>query len=72
MCETADISPLLSPQPNTQPMYHTFSNYTTHLNEEGPGGLLAHTGALQGLENFQLVCDTSCNSTIDHSCYKPV
>ena len=49
MGETADTSPLLSPQPNTQPMYHTFSNYITHLNEEGPGGLLAHTGCSSGL-----------------------
>ena len=72
MCETADTSPLLSPQPNTQPIYHAFSNYITHLNEEGPRDLLAHMGALSGQGNYQSVCDTTCNSTVNHSLYKPV
>ena len=39
-------------------MYHALSNYITHLNEEGPRGLLAHKGALLGLENYQSVCGT--------------
>ena len=41
-----------------------FSKYITHLNEEGPRDLLAHKGAPQGLENYQLVCGTFCDSTV--------
>ena len=72
MCETTDTSPLLSPQPNTHPMYHAFSNYITHLNAGGPGGPPACKDVVLGRAMSQWGYDTSSSNTIDHSCYKPV
>ena len=65
MCDTADISPLLSPHPNS-PCF--LSIYITHLTVGGPGGPPAHVGGPLGLEN----CQWEFDGNASHSCCKSV
>ena len=64
MCDTADISPLLSPHP-TSPCF--LNTYITHLTMGGPGGPLAHTGGPLDPENYLLALCTAINGNASHS-----
>ena len=69
MCDTADISPLSSPHPNS-PCF--LSTYITHLTMGGPGGPLAHTDGLLGLGNYLLALNIADDSNTSHSYCKSV
>ena len=69
MCDTADISPLLSPHPNS-PCF--LSTYITHLTTGGPGGPLAHTGGPWGPVNYLLALSTKADGNACHSYCKSV
>ena len=69
MCDTADISPLLSPHPNSPCL---LSTYITHLTKGGPGGPPGHTHVLWGLVNCWWAPYSIANNTACHSYCKSV
>ena len=69
MCDTADVSPLLPPHPNSPCL---LSTYITHLTTGGPGDPLAHMGDPQGLVSYPLVPSTAADGNSCHSYCKSV
>ena len=69
MCDTADISPLLSPHPNS-PCH--LSIYVTHLTKGGPRGPLGHSHVLLGPVNCQWAPYSITDNTAFHSYCKSV